>query len=70
LDNSSCEDRELGGCFYVHEHLPRDLGRYMAGWSGVLEPKRGLPRVKGDAQLNKQTNSPDIDSIMISNALN
>jgi hypothetical protein len=20
-----------------------DLGRYMAGWSGVLEPKRGLP---------------------------
>jgi hypothetical protein len=30
------------------------LGRYMAGWSGVLEPKRGLPREKGDAQLNKQ----------------
>jgi hypothetical protein len=31
------------------------LGRYMAGWSRVLEPKRGLPREKGDAQLDKQT---------------
>jgi hypothetical protein len=31
----------------VHEHLPRDLGRYMAGWSGVLEPKMGLPLAPG-----------------------
>jgi hypothetical protein len=32
------------------------LGRHMAGWSGVLEPKRGLPRENGDAQLNIKTN--------------
>jgi hypothetical protein len=44
--NSLGEVRELGRCFYGYAHLPRGiwhLGRYMAGWSGVLEPKRGLP---------------------------